>query len=88
MQQGKRNLDVTEKPRKFKKRKVKPMVVGSADDVLLAEVESFLRKIPAAADQDDLRQGDERSLSLSRFDEVEVDIVEITSSGSQSSDFR
>jgi hypothetical protein len=76
---GKHALD-TKKPMKFKKRKIKPVVEGSGEDILLQEVKALLRKNDTAEQEDE----EERIPGFKRFDEVEVDIVELSSLGRNS----
>jgi predicted RNA-binding protein with TRAM domain len=78
MSQGKHRLDGAQKG-KFKKRKVKPIAEGSTEDVLLSDIKA-LRLSHSYNGETDEASGN-RSPSVSRFDEVEVDIVELGSSG-------
>jgi len=81
MPSGKHGLD-SRLPVKFKKRKTKPVIEGSGDDVLHWEVNSLIRANGSVEDQESVGvQSDTDALSFSRFDEVEVDIMELSSSG-------
>ena len=78
MKSGKHQLNIRQ-PVKFKKRKIKPIIEGSRDDVLLWEIKSLLgeqgdREASTAPSETD-------GPSFSLFDEIEVDITELSSSG-------
>jgi hypothetical protein len=79
MTQGKHRLDSRE-PVKFKRRKTKPVVEGSRDDVLLWEVKSLLRAQDSPEDLE-ASLSDTNRISFSRFDEIEVNIKELLSTG-------
>lgn len=81
MAPGKHGLD-SRPPIKVKKRKTKPVIEGSADDVLHWEVNSLILANGKVEDQESVDvQADTSVLSFSRFDEIEVDIMELSSSG-------
>jgi len=67
---------------KVKKRKVKPLVEGSGDDILNEEVKNLIRTHSTSTET---RVGDvpadEEARSFSKFEEIEVDIIELGSSG-------
>ena len=78
---GKHGLD-SKPPLKFKKRKTKSLIEGSGADVLQWEVESLIRTNGNVEKQESSAvQVDIDSLSFSRFDETEVNIQELSSSG-------
>ena len=78
---GKHRLD-SKPPLKFKKRKTKSLIEGSGADVLQWEVESLIRTNGNVEKQESSAvQVDIDSLSFSRFDETEVNIQELSSSG-------
>jgi hypothetical protein len=78
MSQGKHRLDGRQQG-KFKKRKVKPVAEGSTEDVLLSDIKA-LRLSHSSTGETEEASGN-KSPSFSQFDEVEVDIVELGSSG-------
>ena len=81
MAAGKHGLN-SRPPVKFKKRKTKPVMEGSADDVLRWEVNSLILANGSVEDQESVGvQSDTHALLFSRFDEIEVDIMELSSSG-------
>lgn len=81
---SKRRLDPRQ-PTKFKKRKTKPVAEGSGDDVLLWEVKSILGAPDATEDQKPgVALSDAAGVSFSRFDEIEVNIQQLSSSGDYS----
>lgn len=65
---------------KQKKRKTKPIVEGSGDDIRLAEVNSLIR-VHGAGVQEPTDSSDVGFPSFARFTELEVDILELSSSG-------
>ena len=81
---GKHALD-PKKPIKFKRRKVKAVEEGSGEDILLTDVRALLRKNLSGQEED---EGNEESqqgeLGFKRFDEIEVDILELSSLGTLS----
>ncbi len=81
MAPGKHGLD-SKPPLKFKKRRTKPVIEGSGADVLQWEVESLIHANGNVENQESSAvQSDIDSLSFSRFDEIEVNIQELSSSG-------
>jgi len=79
---GKHRLETRQVPRKFKKRKTKPIVAGSAEEVLVSEVASIIRKYNTSDSQEgDIIGADGSEKSFSQFDEVVVDVLELTSAG-------
>ena len=81
MGQGKHRLDFKES-NKIKRRKPKPVVEGSGDDILSWEMQSMLRASDSPEIQDPGTVFPEaQPLSFSRFEEVTVDINELSSSG-------
>lgn len=78
MIQGKHRLDGGQQG-KFKKRKVKPVAEGSAEDVLLSDIKAL--RLSHSSTGETREAPGNKSPSFSRFDEVEVDIVELGSSG-------
>lgn len=81
---GKHTLD-TKKPTKFKRRKVKAVEEGSGEDILLTDVRVLLKKFMAKTedtdDADETSASQENGLGFRRFDEIEVDILELSSLG-------
>jgi hypothetical protein len=81
MSAGKYGLN-SRPPVKFKKRKTKAVVEGSADDVLHWEVNSLILANGNVEDQYSVGvQSDTNAPPFSQFDEIEVDIMELSSSG-------
>ena len=79
---GKHRLETKQAPRKFKKRKTKPIVAGSAEDVLVSEVASIIRTHDASDSlEGDIIRTDGSEKSFSQFDEIVVDVLELTSAG-------
>lgn len=79
---GKHRLETRHGPRKFKKRKTKPIIVGSAEDVLVSEIASIIRAHETSDRQEErLIQPDGSEKAFSQFDEVVVDVLELTSAG-------
>jgi len=79
---GKHGLETKQVPRKFKKRKTKPIVAGSAEDVLVSEVASIIRTHDTSDSQEgDIIRTDGSERSFSQFDEVVVEVLELTSAG-------
>ena len=79
---GKHGLETKQAPRKFKKRKPKPIVAGSAEDVLVSEVASIIRTNDTSDSQEgEIIRTDGSEKSFSQFDEVVVDVLELTSAG-------
>jgi hypothetical protein len=76
---GKHGLETKQAPRKFKKRKTKLIVAGSAEDVLVSEVASIIHRHDTSDSHIIRTDGTERSFS--QFDEVVVDVLELTSAG-------
>jgi hypothetical protein len=81
MGQGKHRLDFKQS-NKIKRRKPKPVVEGSGDDVLSWEIQSILRTLDNSEAQDSgIGFPEAEPLSFSRFKEVTVDINVLNSSG-------
>ena len=80
---GKHTL-ATKQPTKFKKRKVKAIEEGSGEDILLTDVKVLLKNFVAKTEMDDDEESfasEENELGFKRFDEIEVDILELSSLG-------
>lgn len=82
---GKHPLD-TKKPTKFKRRKVKAVEEGSGEDILLTDVRVLLKKnfVAEMEETEDGEETQENELGFKRFDEIEVDILELSSLGTLS----
>lgn len=63
---------------KFKRRKVKAVAEGSGEDILVTDVKALLKKNFTG---EEMEEEKEVALSFKRFDEIEVDIVELSSLG-------
>ena len=78
---AKHRLDSSQ-PVKFKKQKVKPTLEGSGDDVLLSDIKALLTAHASGQNQELTSELSETALlPFTRFDEVEVDILELSSTG-------
>ena len=68
---------------KFKKRKVKPVAEGSAEDVLLSDIKALRLSHSSNQETQETSRNvsSATSPSFSRFDEIEVEILELGSSG-------
>lgn len=86
MATGKHSLD-SNIPSEIKKRKVKPVAEGSGEDILLQEVKYLIR---GHAIEDEERHyshtgiSNAASLPFSRFDEIEVTVEALSSTGKDS----
>jgi len=79
---SKHRLETRHVPKKFKKRKTKPIPVGSAEDVLASEVASIIRAHDTSNQQEEeFIQSNGTEKGFSQFDEVVVDVLELTSGG-------
>ena len=79
---GKHRLEAGQGPRKFKKRKTKPIASGSAEDVLLSEVAAVIRAHDTSKGQgQEIAETDGSERAGSQFDEVIIDVLELTSGG-------
>lgn len=79
---GKHRLETRHVPRKFKKRKTKPIIVGSAEDVLVSEIASIIRTYETSDRQEErIIQPHGSQKAFSQYDEVVVDVLELTSAG-------
>lgn len=73
---------VSKQPAKIKKRKSKPILEGSEDDVLIQDIISLLRKHGyPEVESNTLSSNVDGPLFFSRFEETEVDIMERSASG-------
>jgi hypothetical protein len=85
---GKHLLD-RQQPKKFKKRKTKPIIAGSAEDVLASEVAYIIRAHGTPEHQEQVVVAPNSSeTSIAQFDEVVVNIMELASAGRVRSSFR
>jgi hypothetical protein len=70
----------SKQPLKYKKRKTKPIVEGSEEDIRLAEVSSLIRVHGTGAQESSI-SSDVALPPFARFAELEVDILELSSRG-------
>ena len=67
-------------PKKQKKRKLKPIVEGAKDDVLLAEVNELIRTRGTVLEE--ISDSEEQEASVPKlFEETEVKIIELSATG-------